>query len=123
MKKFIRTKDRIIAFGREYAYPTRIVKGNQHYIFTELTEATFEKMKDFNRWDILAEADTIEELCDEFVVYDTMNNICIDILGSFKSLKDDGWIHSGFDVFGAIWTSKGLIYVAKLNEEGDLVLI
>ena len=26
-------------------------------------------------------------------------------------------------IYGAIWTDKGLIYVAKMNEEGELELL
>ena len=59
-------------------------------------------------------ADTIEELCDEFVgIY---HNICEVVL------TKDNW--DKYDIFcGAIWTDKGLIYVAKMNEKGELELI
>lgn len=108
--KYIRTKDKI------YDFQKLIDEDNIHWcvdknghLYNEINNVEV---------DIINQADTIEELCDEFVVYDNMNNICIDILGSFKSLKDNGWIHSGFDVYGAIWTNKGLIYVAKENDKG-----
>ena len=124
--KYIRTETGIIAFGKEYAYPTRVVKGNQHYIYTELTESTFEKMKDFNKWNIIAQADTIEELCDEFVLYDNQfktYGVFDKKVITFKWLQTHLNIYKGMTIYGAIWTPKGLIYVAKMNEKGELELI
>lgn len=84
---------------------------------------------------IIAEADTIEELCDEFVglVKSTSSNFIIMtvISHSLKELKEslktklNGEVYEGhYDIiYGAIWTSKGLIYVAKLNDKGELELI
>ena len=86
----------------------------------------------------LKQADTIEELCDEAVaVYpDGMhdncsvmhivdnNGFCEAVYGclsvSCDDLKKD---YECYEVYGAIWTDKGLIYVAKMNEKGELVLI
>lgn len=71
--------------------------------------------------DIIKQADTIEELCDEF---------------RYKFCEGDGkWYDKDEDITGAlsekeiltirggIWTSKGLIYVAKMNEKGELELL
>ena len=71
---------------------------------------------------IIAQADTIEELCDEFVVIEETQNYVMERC-SYKTLKDNGWIGSGFTIYGAIWTDKGLIYVAKMNDKGELELI
>ena len=62
-------------------------------------------------------ADTIEELCDEFVTsyIDGFHQ-----LTSFPSKVDAILGHS---VYGAIWTDKGLIYVAKMNDKGELELL
>ena len=84
-------------------------------------------------------AETIEELCDEFV--DT---------SELKTTNTGGWLYDEFDsdnkclvyyaederrtiplnefddlsiIYGAIWTDKGLIYVAKMNEKGELCLL
>ena len=73
---------------------------------------------DIGKWAVVNQADTIEELCDEFVC---INNGCYgihDTLLEAKSYADYREI-----VYGAIWTDKGLIYVAKLNEEGELELL
>ena len=74
--------------------------------------------------------DTIEELCDEFVVY-VKDNKLLTNLGSFEScynwyieLKNrKGVSKVDVSMFGAIWTDKGLIYVAKMNEKGELELL
>ena len=69
----------------------------------------------FKEQDILKQADTIKELCDEFVM-----------ISDGKHKLDIG-CHSYGDkkiqIYGAIWTDKGLIYVAKMNEKGELVLL
>ena len=89
--------------------------------------------------DVLKQADTIEELCDEFV--DT---------SELKTTNTGGWLYDEFDsdnkclvyyaederrtiplnefddlskIYGAIWTGKGLIYVAKMNKKGELELL
>ena len=69
------------------------------------------------KYKIIAQADNIEELVDDFVCAQT-------ILRS----KSDVCIATGFeakipDVYGVIWTNKGLIYVAKTNDKGELELL
>lgn len=84
-------------------------------------------------------ADTIEELCDLFIDTTGLKGIA------------DGWRFDGYDkskkalwwistsettryipisewndktaIKGAIWTDKGLIYVAKMNDKGEFELI
>lgn len=69
----------------------------------------------FRKEDIVKQADTIEELCDEFVkVFD---DGCIII-------EPDITIKTGkYNKFGAIWTDKGLIYAAKMNKKGKFELL
>lgn len=81
--------------------------------------------------DIIKEADTIEELCDEFVYVEynkprVLNKVIT------REIKEKGikvaetiYCHPNWNgiIYGAIWTDNGLIYVAKLNEEGELELI
>lgn len=78
--------------------------------------------------DIINQVDTIEELCDEFI---------FDLYGNHRrchySPNTKTWVdeESGFDLYegfvktikGAIWTDKGLIYVAKMNNKGELELL
>lgn len=69
------------------------------------------------------EADTIEELCDEFIIEGKL--YCY--ANCYKSLKhlksSEVYELDKCNVYGTIWTDKGLIYVAKMNDEGELELI
>lgn len=68
---------------------------------------------------ILKIADTIEELCDEFVVVpdqDIKPFIATDFIRNGNS-------YVCADIYGAIYTDKGLIYVAKMNNKGELELL
>lgn len=81
--------------------------------------------------DIIEQADTIEELCDEFVIiykdeYKYYANTDKPFITNnkpytLKSRTEEKLKY--FNYYGAIWTDKGLIYVAKMNEKGDLELI
>ena len=62
-------------------------------------------------------ADTIEELCDEFVYVDE------EIKQFLVSDDIDKYKAKQYKVFGAIWTNKGLIYVAKMNDKGEFELL
>ena len=65
-------------------------------------------------------ADTIEELCDEFVLFrDGKPYAIVSNKEHNAELAKDVWK----DYYGAIWTEKGLIYVAKINDKGELELI
>ena len=80
----------------------------------------------FCKQEIIAKADTIEELCDEFVRIDTKFNIFL--LAEYDEIIEEidkfGEFYEGrFIYYGAVWTSKGLIYVAKMNDKGELELI
>ena len=112
--KYIRTKDGI--------YEVDILSirylGEAHFSCWDIKHT-----KAFNDRHIIDQADNIEELCDEFVavndsmdlpILDSFENICL--LLTTKKHKND-------DAYGAIWTDKGLIYVAKMNEKGDLELL
>lgn len=69
---------------------------------------------------IIKQADTIEELCDAFVLF--KNNKPYAIVPNKEhnaELAHDVWK----DYRGAIWTDKGLKYVAKTNNKGELELL
>ena len=82
------------------------------------------------RYEIEKQADTIEELCDEFVIFDENQNGGLPLscpkekVSEIKPYIRFGMIN-GFNVWikGAIWIDKGLIYVAKMNEKGELELL
>ena len=75
--------------------------------------------------DILKQADAIEELCDEFVsTYKAWEYPIITKVKQANIFYIKECAKRGEQViYGAIWTDKGLIYVAKMNEKGELVLI
>lgn len=106
--KYIRTKDgRIIKIGEQtdvgYEKGTFEVHNKAGIV------ASYEPIE------VLKQADTIKELCDEFVM-----------ISDGKHKLDIG-CHSYGDkkiqIYGAIWTDKGLIYVAKMNKKGELELL
>ena len=110
--KYIRTEDKIY----------EVDMFSIHY----LGETTFScwdinHTKAFNNWHIVKQADTIEELCDEFVVIHKELNGNHTIHKFISYLTNEQ--KAGNQVYGAIWTDKGLIYVAKMNEKGELCLL
>ncbi|MCR4661677.1 MAG: hypothetical protein K5765_06755 [Clostridia bacterium] len=78
--------------------------------------------------EIIKQADTIEELCDCFIAVDKNGNLCENPMIAkghcFKSFCNY-YKANGIDVdcYLAILTDKGLVYVAKMNDKGDLELI
>lgn len=109
MRKYIRTKDRIV----------------------ELKKMTInDKLTD----DYIHEkaADTIEELCDEFVIkvdneYLHAKYYPVDktfyIYNTEEEISLEECLRFNYVVKGAIWTEWGLKYVAKMNEKGELELL
>ncbi len=68
------------------------------------------------------QADTIEELCDAFV-YAKCDYMELEEAKCEKEWNESDWQQDGLPIYGAIWTDKGLIYVAKMNEKGELELL
>ena len=96
------------------------------YIRTKDTLASVEREEDIELFKRVGQkvADTIKELCDEFVVIGY--KIKDPFIFSKEGISiDDFWKHSPSDtiVYGAIWTECGLKYVAKMNEKGELELL
>lgn len=74
---------------------------------------------DLRKYYVRKEADTIEELCDMFIAFDAKSKKH-KIYACLVNAIEDYY----FDiVYGAIWTDKGLIYVAKMNDKGELKLL
>ena len=80
------------------------------------------------------QADTIEELCDEFVFDSDISSYVIDkkhiehvkttILKIYKENDENDYVKAMHPKFyGAVWCEFGLKYVAKLNDKGELELI
>ena len=62
----------------------------------------------------------LEELCDEFVGIGNIHGNKR-IYRHYENLYESTRLDD--IVYGAIWTNKGLLYVAKLNDKGKLELI
>ena len=85
----------------------------------------FDKLNEVSKLSIdmaeepIREADTIEELCDRFVA-----KTC-DITEYWVEKKlECAKMYCGVEtIYGAIWTDRGLIFVAKMNDKGELELI
>lgn len=92
-----------------------------------------------NKKDIVKQANTIEELCDRYVVIQNLNNnknvyTLKKFIERVKRNQTHCYEHDSYQdrlkylleynkVYGAIWTDKGLIYVAKINEKEEVELL
>lgn len=108
--KYIRTKDgRIIKFGEPtdsgYDKGTMEIQNKPRIVLS------------LSPFKVLKQSHSIEKLCDEFVVVRSGSKGIV----SLKLAKE--YAKSKAKAFGAIWTDKGLIYIAKMNEKGELELI
>lgn len=117
--KYIRTTDNIYkSILLSITKITKIEENGEEYpcleIFLGFSADGFRMTRNER---IIKESDNIEELCDEFVTayLDGFHQI-----SPFPSKVDNMLGHS---VYGAIWTYKGLIYVAKMNKNGELELL
>lgn len=112
MKRYIRTKD-----GR--IYDTE-VNGAWEQTNGIIGIPTFDCIVKIPQDFITKQADTIEELCDEFVIVDEKINqhtiVRKEALLLFKPTPT--WA-----LYGSIWVDKNLIKVAKMNEKGELELL
>ena len=110
--KYIRTKDGIFE------------KANQ----TIYKNEELEYIDDYELKLIIKQADTIEELCDCYIVIKN-NRHSYYTKKQFNRTRTDHFLLARDVklgkkiVYGAIWTNKGLIYVAKMNEKGELELL
>lgn len=113
--KYIRTKDGNILERKEEL-------GHFYYENREITSYYYNEQNNLSlddflkeRGGIIKQADNIEELCDEFV--GVVGNMHRQLTGTnIRSWNDCA-------IYGAIWTDKGLIYVAKMNDKGELELL
>ena len=108
--KYIRTKDgRII-------YCIKLIKQAKKQVLQNEEDLGWKRR-------VIKQADTIEELCDEKIgTFKDGSKPYIYKQTSWGDLAKD-WTQYHNNVYGAIWTDKGLIYVAKMNEKGELELI
>lgn len=127
--KYIRTKDRIVKCEDE-----TLIKDDKvpRLTFKPYKQGKIILPEPIIEYDeIIKQTDTIEELCDAFVVDDRTSKHNKPWVSrerfNLEARKDIGkhldvCVGKGA-IYGAIWTDKGLIYVAKLNGKGELELI
>mgnify|MGYP003293610582 CR=1 FL=1 len=116
--KYIRTKDGIVETTNVDRFSLYFeLSGEQSVSYSEI-DKLLEKM-------ITKQADTIEELCDEFRVRDNDNYSTYEIDITCRNLKElyEELQIQNQTLFGAIWIEWGLKYVAKMNEKGELELL
>lgn len=116
MSKYIRTENRVYDTSKGIYIPS--IK-----MYAIGTETIYEK-------DIINQADTIEELCDRVFAFHKEDKWGIpDIEGYYldglkeEIIRDHEKPIDDFIFKLAIWTDKGLIYVAQTNDKGELELI
>ena len=114
--KYIRTKDgRVIDIHKYWSTKAFEIEPDENYWVNELLVRERINKEDCKVFD------TIDELCDEAVFFDENNK------PHYKSQEGNIW-YLGASLFTetlrfGIFTDKGLIYVAKLNEEGEPELL
>lgn len=115
--KYIRTKDTIFKVVEE----TDII----YKVVAKSKKNTYSKSK--CQTEVIKQANTIEELCDSEVI--VWNDSTPSTWNKFLTKQEFERLYSSFQrkkiiaVYGAIWTDKGLIYVAKMNDKGELELL
>lgn len=123
---YIRTKDGVYSLVDTYYM---CVDGVETYMYDNNGRGV-----EIRGSQILKQSENLEELCDEFVFNSDISNYVIDkkfieltkaiILKIYKENDETDYVKAMHPKFyGAIWTDKGLIYVAKMDNEGKLVLI
>ena len=108
--KYIRTKDDVFELKPD---KEQIINGTHYHITNDMYERDYK----YKEEDIVKSANTIKELCDEFIVVDER---CGHRIALLSGIRPQG---VKLYAYGAIWTDKGLIYVAKMNEKGELELL
>ena len=128
--KYIRTIDGKIINTTSYDIKKEIIINDEHkcYIFMNNIPHNSIIEHEVMTKDIINQADTIEELCDEFVYVGLDYPKVLDTYHDFGQIDVNQvlfnmTLHKDSCLYGAIWTDKGLIYVAKMNEKGELELI
>lgn len=118
--KYIRTKDGI--YKATKINGTIVARGGVAYS-CNIADVHFPIV--FKEKDIIKQADTIEELCDELifdnVYHSRMTPSAMHTKENQEVIKN--YLKQNITCYGAIWTDKGLIYVAKMNDKGDLELL
>ena len=112
--KYIKTKEYGIC---------KIINEDKHALSYENSDVIGCLWKDSYK-DKIQYADTIEELCDQFVLLDHKKDFLL-ANNNFPVIKEiwENNRNTEIYIYGAVFTDKGLIYVAKMNDKGELVLL
>ena len=121
MAKYIRTKDKIYKVTND---KFGIIEENG--IFKKFCENMGHTW--YGELDVISQSDNPVDLCDEFVYVKKSNGNKTIYAGfiAFQrkfSTRVEIAKATESDLYGGIWTDKGLIYVAKMNEKGEFELI
>ena len=116
---YIRTKDGV--YKIDEVKPYFLDEKQKLFINNELKVA-------INEQRVINQSENLEELCD--CIIETKGHTGDYFHYTYTAFDEpskerllDDMINQDFEVYYAIWTSKGLIYVAKMDNEGKLVLI
>ena len=121
--KYIRTKDgKLFEYNDDFEKKFQLVWWQKELI--EKNEGKFYLDGEIIVYKI---ADTIEELCDGLIVEEKGNesNWFVMDIDEFKNLSYDNkqYQKEHWNFYAFIKTDKGLIYVAKMNDKGELKLL
>ena len=130
--KYVRTKDGRVFMPNKIAHEPIGINGEWKAVACWYHGEPFDMEKE-----IVKVSENLEDLCDEFVLHygDTIQT-SIPIPWATYERRDDNWqkhkekliselknTERKAIVYGAIWTNKGLVYIAKMNDNGELKLL
>ena len=118
MKYYIRTKDTIFEVVGQNALVYKVkAKGNPNNLYS----------KSKNQTNVIKSSSHLEDLCDEFICKTKGDGYLIIDKYGWEQVKHHkemaNQTNNELTIYGAIWTSKGLIYVSKMNDKGELELL
>ena len=122
MKRYFRTKDGKIYDTNRYAYVWTTPKGIGLSVCANYDIFILNSL-------IEKQSDKLTCLCDRYVLHHTDVIFLNKEHTKYRFENEPNNWHDITDteirvgIYGAIWTDKGLIYKAKLNEKGDLELL
>ena len=123
--KYVRTKTLIIDLSRCSKIKEKEDRINLYY---ELKGGNYAYWTGIDKKDILKQSDTIESLCDRFIVEsrEDGNDFYEEFNSLWEMLRSDFYqkYREYYYFYGAIWVKgKGLIYVAFVDGKGELELL
>lgn len=121
--KYVRTKDGRVFLPNKIAHEPIGINGEWKAVACWYHGEPFDMEKE-----IIKTSENLEDLCDEFVCD---HNNGTRVMQSkeckpqfpFSEKSIDYLKRNNHTFYGAIWTDKGLIYVAKMNDKGELKLL